>query len=290
MWEAVYSIVLSKRYERDLIGDESSAGPLPADFFFCVKTDILTSMKIVIKLGSAVLVKEKDGSIDRRTIVSVVEQVDELMRRGHGVVLISSGAVASCPATLYSKSLRAAIGQPKLLRLYEDYFGIFGREVCQLLYTYEDLGGARSAYTKKVLLEAIDRGVVPVINANDGVNGDELDALKEYADNDILASRVALMIGADRVYVLIGEKGLVDYDTGEVIRKVDNIKKAMKLVRGKSAVGSGGMKSKLGVADLLCKKGIEVWLLPGKERNAIIDAFDGKMVGTECVAKKKKRP
>ena len=247
-------------------------------------------MKIVIKLGSAVLVREKDQSIDRKTMLSVVRQVDELMRRGHAVVLVSSGAVASCPNTLYSKSLRAAIGQPKLMHLYEDYFGIFDRETCQLLYTHEDLGGGRSAYTKKIVNEALERGVVPVINANDSVNSVELDALKEYADNDTLAARVAMMIGADRVYLLIGEKGLMDYDTGEIIRTVDDSKKATKLVRGKSAVGSGGMKSKLAVADTLCKKGIGVWLLPGKEGNAIIDSLEGKVIGTECVAKIKKRP
>ena len=247
-------------------------------------------MKIVIKLGSAVLVREKDGSIDRRTILSVVEQVSELMRRGHAVALVSSGAVASCPTTLYSKSLRAAIGQPKLMQLYGDYFSIFEYEICQLLYTHEDLGGGRSTYTKKVLTEAMERGVVLVINANDSVNSVELDALKEYADNDTLAARVATMIAADRVYLLIGEKGLMDYNTGEIIRTVSDSKKAAKLVRGKSSVGSGGMKSKLAVADVLCKKGIGVWLLPGKERNAIINSFEGKEVGTECVAKTKKRP
>lgn len=247
-------------------------------------------MKIVIKLGSAVLVREQDGSIDRQAMVSVVEQIDELMRQGHAVVLVSSGAVASCPNALYSKSLRAAIGQPKLMQLYEDYFGIFGRETCQLLYTHEDLGGTRSAYTKKVLLEAIKQGVVPVINANDSVNSRELDALKEYADNDTLAARVATMIAADRVYLLIGEKGLMDYATGMIVHAVHDGAKAARLVRGKSALGSGGMRSKLAIADTLSKKGIGVWLLPGKERNAIIDSFAGKDIGTEYATKHAKRP
>ena len=244
-------------------------------------------MKIVIKLGSAVLVR--DGLIDRRAMVSVAGQIDELMRQGHAVVLVSSGAVASCPDERYSKSLRAAIGQPKLMRLYKDYFGIFGRETCQLLYTHEDLGGSRSVYTKKIVLEAIAQGIVPVINANDSVNSKELDALKEYADNDALAARVATMIAADRVYLLIGEQGLMDYDTGKVIHTVDSVKKAAQLARGKSAVGSGGMQSKLAVADMLRKKGIDVWLLPGKEPAAIIDSMKGEKIGTGFLAKKKTR-
>jgi len=246
-------------------------------------------MKIVIKLGSAVLVREHENMIDKRAVLEIVRQVDVLMRRGHAVIVVSSGAVASCPSPMYSKSLRAAIGQPKLMHLYEDYFGIFGREACQLLYVHEDLGGSRSVYTKKVLMEALERGVVPVINANDSVNGEELDALKEYADNDKLAARVALMIGVDRMFLLTGERGLVNYETNEVIRRVDDIKKAMKLVRAKSAVGSGGMQSKLATASALCKKGVDVWLVPGKEQNGIVEAMDGKEIGTLFEAKRKKR-
>lgn len=246
-------------------------------------------MKIVIKLGSAVLVQERSGEIDKQTMLAIVGQISELMRRGHAVVLVSSGAVASCRASLFSKSLRAAIGQPKLMQLYRDYFCIFGYEPCQLLYTHEDLGGGRSAYTKKVLLEAMENGIIPVINANDSVNSQELDALKEYADNDMLAARVAMMIGADRVCILICEKGLVNYDTGEIIRTVEDIKKVKKLVRGKSAVGSGGMQSKLEVANILCKKGIETCLIPGKEQNAIIDALEeSKEIGTKFITKVKK--
>ncbi|EKD23808.1 MAG: hypothetical protein ACD_81C00179G0001 [uncultured bacterium] len=246
-------------------------------------------MKIVIKIGSAVLVKKEGGVIDRRTIASIVEQVNELISRGHSVALVSSGAVASCPTTTFSKSLRAAIGQPKLMQLYGSYCNKFGREVCQLLYTHEDLSGERSTYTKKVLLEAMKNGIIPVINANDSVSGEELDAIKEYADNDILAARVATMIAADQLYLLIREKGLINYDTGEVIHAVDDIQKASQLVRGKSAVGSGGMQSKLTVADMVCKKGVGVWLVPGKKRNAIIDAIDGKEIGTTFKVKRKRQ-
>ena len=139
----------------------------------------------------------------------------------------------------------------------------------------------------------MESGVIPIVNANDAVSGEELDALKQYADNDILAERVASMIGADIVFILTNENGLMDFKNRKVVRVVEDQEgfyKARFLVENrKSSVGRGGMMSKVKVAENLCMvHGIEVRLLPGSQEDAILDSLSGKKIGT--IFKAKKRP
>ncbi len=220
------------------------------------------------------------SKINKRVLLNIVSQINELREMGHSVIVVTSGAVASCQNKRYSKSLRASIGQPKLINIYSIFFNIFNIEICQLLYTREDLKGARSGYTKKLLLEIIKNNIVPVINANDSVSGEELDALKEYADNDVLASRVALMIRADIVFILIQEDGLIDFSNGRIINKATDFNRAMRLAKSRSSLGSGGMRSKIRVAKFLNKNNIEVRLLPGYKKDAILNSLKGENIGT----------
>lgn len=250
-------------------------------------------MKIVVKVGSAVLVDQRDSKINKEILLNIVDQIRKLERRGHSVVIVTSGAVASCGNKKYSRALKAIIGQPRLMSLYIDFFESYKIEVGQLLFTHEDLEGERCGYTQELLNEIMESGVVPIINANDAVSSEELDALKQYADNDVLAERVASMIGADIVFLLTNENGLMDFKNGKVVRLVEDWKgfyKARFLVENcKSSVGRGGMMSKIKVAENLCMThGIEVRLLPGRHDDAILDSLSGKKIGT--IFKAKKRP
>lgn len=234
-------------------------------------------MKIVIKIGSAVL--ENGGTIDNSVIGEIAQQIKKLKDLGMSVIVVTSGAVASCNEKSYSDSLRASIGQPQLMSLYISNFKRFGIRAGQFLYTHEDLAGGKRFYTKKVLLEAIKRGVVPIINANDSVSHEEIDALKQYSDNDILAGDIALMVEAKRVPLLIDKPGLLDHD-GKVISVVNDFKEAKKFINSEKSGRSGGMASKIAVAERLAKAGIETRLLPGKQKNILIESLEGKNIGT----------
>jgi len=237
-------------------------------------------MKIVVKIGSSVLARSNsEFPVNKRVLYGIAAQIAELQKAGNGVVVVTSGAVASCRKN-YSKSLRAAVGQPRLMKLYSDAFEVHGLEVCQLLFTHADLGGKRSKYTLRLISEALKKKVIPVINANDSVTSEELDALKEYADNDILASRIALMAKADLLLILIREPGLMDFKKKKVVHSISNFSKALKLIKGKSKSGTGGMESKIKIAKLLREKGIETRLIPGRAKNSLLRSIRSETIGT----------
>ena len=238
-------------------------------------------MKIVVKVGSAVLTGSNSNFlVNKKVLHNIVSQVAELQKAGHAVIIVTSGAVASCPRN-YSKSLRAAVGQPRLIKLYSDNFNLHNIESCQLLFTYADLKGERKQYTSRLILEALNKKVVPIINANDGVNSEELDALGKYADNDILASQIALMIKAELLFILLKEPGLVDFKNKKVVNVVSSFDEATKLILGKSKSGTGGMMSKIKVAKFLKGKGIETRLIPGRIKNSIVRSIRNEVIGTK---------
>ncbi len=238
-------------------------------------------MKVVIKIGSAVLVDSKTGKINKKILGNIVSQAKQLLKKGHKVIFVTSGAVASCNHAEFPKNLRASIGQPKLMNIYSDYFRKNGYEICQLLYTHYDLDGSGKKYTKDLILKAISHDIVPIINANDGVSSEELDALKKYADNDVLAARVAALIKADLAIFLIKEPGLIDFKTGKTIREIRiSGNKISKLIKAKSPSGTGGMESKIKVGRYLIRKNIGVRLVSGLENNSILKSLNGSKIGT----------
>lgn len=237
-------------------------------------------MKIVVKVGSAVLAGSNSNfPVNKRVLCNIVSQVAELQKAGHAVIIVTSGAVASCRKK-YSKCLRAAIGQPRLMKLYSDAFESHNIELCQLLFTHADLKGKRSRYTRRLILEALKKKIVPIINANDSVASEELDALGKYADNDVLASQIVLMAKADLLFILLKEPGLLDFKKKKNVNIVYNFDDALKLIRGKNKSGTGGMESKVRVAKLLKSKGIETRLVPGRTKNSILNSLKGEAIGT----------
>lgn len=237
-------------------------------------------MKIVIKIGSSVLTGSNSNfPVNKKVLYNIASQTAELTKTGHLVIIVTSGAVASCRKN-YSKNLRAAIGQPRLMKLYSDAFNTQGLEVCQLLFTYEDLKGGKSKYTGRLIAEALKKKVIPVINANDSVSNEELDTLQEYADNDVLASHIATMLKADLLIILIKEAGLMDFKNNRVVHNVSSFSKALKLVEGRSKSGTGGMASKIKAAKFLKGKGIETRLIPGRAKNSLIRSIRGEIIGT----------
>lgn len=247
---------------------------------------------VVVKVGSSTLVAE-DGTPDRAYIDSLVDQVARLQERGTRVVLVSSGAIAAGRESLGcdldfddipSLQAAAAIGQVQILGMYAALFASRGVAVGQVLLTRSDTSH-RQAYlhARDTLERLMALDVVPIVNENDTVAVDEI----RFGDNDTLAALVAAMIGADLVVVLTDIEGLYDADPrsggeAQLFEHVDVLTDEVMQAAGGagSSVGSGGMVTKVEAAKVLMKAGVPMVVCDGRRSDVIIDAVDGKPVGT----------
>jgi glutamate 5-kinase len=244
-------------------------------------------MKIGIKLGSALLADSK-GKIREELIAEVCRQVAQLVRKGHEVFIVTSGAVASDRKSKRSKNLRAGVGQPRIISRYIKYLEVYGIEVAQFLLTDQELTGTGSKTTKATLFEAFKEKVVPVINANDPTNSVELKRLEVCADNDMLFKLVCQLVKADMVIIGFSEKGILD-DSKKVLHEVriSELEKILKYAKGGNKLGHGneGMATKIKVLGFLAEAGIKAILVPGKEKNFILRTVAGeKNFGTKFTA------
>lgn len=247
-------------------------------------------MRIGIKIGSNLLANG-DGEINERLIREVCRQVATLIKDGHEVFIVSSGAVASDPKKHRSKNLRAGVGQIRLMNSYAKHFAVFGIEVSQHLLTDREVLGKNVTINKKTIFEAMEEKVVPIINGNDVVDDKELKALEFCVDNDVLFKSVCLLVNAELGIVGLGEKGFLDGE-GQVIHKVksDEIDRMLKFAKKGSALGHGtnGMVVKIKTSGELARSGMKVILAPGKEKDFILRAFSGEKYFGTCFIPEKR--
>lgn len=241
-------------------------------------------MRIGIKLGSKILVVKKRGSglleevVDRRFLSLVCEQIVTLIRDGHQVFLVTSGAVASDPNEERPKSVRAAVGGVRLLSKYRAVLSAFNVEPAQILVTARDLDHpADLCSTFDYILKHPE--LLAVVNANDTVDGAELRALGRYADNDQLFSRLCELLKVDQAIIGFDCQGVLDRD-GKIIRKISTgqLAEMLPLAQGGNSLGHGknGMNTKMEVLSRLAGLGIEAKLVPAREPSAISRAVKGE--------------
>lgn len=250
-------------------------------------------MRIVVKVGSNIVAGGKEGLNERR-IRSLASAVSALSDTGAEVVLVSSGAIAAGmkrlglkekPKDVRLKQAAAASGQSALMWTYEKHFKGHGKRVAQVLLTRDDLSDRkRYVNAKNTLLTLLSYGVIPVINENDTVATDEL----RFGDNDHLAAMVASLLEAERLAILSDVDGLYTADPkrnprAELIRRVEKITPEMKSKAGAagSAVGTGGMYSKLIAAEKATRAGITVNIINGRRPALLVPLMKGRMHGTE---------
>lgn len=235
---------------------------------------------IGIKLGSSTLVEK--GEIDKRFIKHVCEQVANLVKRGAGVFIVTSGAIASDQNEERSKNLRSAVGHPRIMGLYLKFLRQLGIEGAQLMLTDEQLTDKESAKTKlmrKVMKEAFSFEVVPIINANDVIDSEEIKALRYCADNDKLFKLMCLLVGADIAIIGFDQHGFLDAN-GNIIHRINisEIDSVLKFAKGGNIFGHGsdGMKTKILSLVELAQAGIRAHLAPAKEKNFILRSIAGE--------------
>ena len=181
----------------------------------------------------------------------------------------------------------AAIGQPLLMRTYNEVFSDFGIQTAQCLMTYRDFENETSRQnTLNTITELIKYSYVPIINENDTTAVEEI----LLGDNDNLSALVAVLIQADLLVLVSDIDGLFDKNPhlhvdANLILEIKNIDEAGKLVEERdSDLGTGGMNSKLEAAMLCQKENIETWIVGGGPNNFLIDAFAGRILFTKFLA------
>ncbi len=245
------------------------------------------ALRIIIKFGSGILTNPKGNTLDRRQFARLTAEVAALIRAGHECLVVSSGAVAAGmhglglterPKNLAARQTCAAVGQTKLMDLYGEMFAKHRLNVAQLLLTHSDLDSrVRHANARNTLEHILSqRALVPIVNENDSVAVEELN----FGDNDRLSAEVALLVRADRLFILTGVDGVLD-DGGEVVPVVRDVATAAAFVRqDKGRTSVGGMTTKLQAARIAVAAGIPARILNGRTPGLLAAALAGRPVGT----------
>jgi glutamate 5-kinase len=243
---------------------------------------------VVVKLGTQLL-SGKTARLDAAFLAAIAQQVAELRKRGMTVTLVSSGAIASGmgelnltkrPTDLAKLQAVAAVGQRRLMDHWAGAFAPHRLPVAQILITRHDIDlRKRFLNLRNTLLAIHDLGAVPIINENDTVSTDELVKIT-FGDNDILAASVAHALRANLLVLLSVVDGLLD-SSGRPVRLVSSIEAARDLIRAeKSALGKGGMDSKLLAAKTVTDAGEAMVVADGRTENVLPRILAGEEIGT----------
>lgn len=266
---------------------------------------VAQARRVVVKLGTAILVKE-EGGIALSRFYSFIEGIADLMKSGKEVLLVTSGAVglgaqklglAKKPKQLPLKQACAAIGQGRLMALYSDAFQALGVVTAQILLTEEDFSNRqRYLNLRSTIHELLQLRVLPIINENDTVSTAELESLRaeghykvNFGDNDKLSALVASKVEADLLVILTDVEGLYTDDPrkggdAKLIAEVKAITPEIEALADDPAktakLGRGGMKTKLDAAKAATHSGCSVVIAGGKVNNVIPRLFAQEPLGT----------
>lgn len=247
---------------------------------------------LVVKLGTSVLTRGT-RRLDRAHMLEIVRQCHKARQAGHRIVVVSSGAIAAgrehlgypeLPAQVASKQLLAAVGQSRLIQIWEQLFDIYGIHIGQMLLTRADLEHRERFLNARDMLRALlDNGIVPVINENDAVVTAEI----KVGDNDNLSALAAILADADDLLLLTDRQGLFTADPGKdanasLITCVEHIDDSVRTLAGGavSGLGTGGMATKVQAAEVATRAGISVIIADGGDPSCIHKVLEGEAVGT----------
>lgn len=254
--------------------------------------------RIVLKLGTGVLTDSRKQP-DLVQMGQLVGQIASQLSKGREYVLVTSGAVGSGmgvlgfekrPSELAELQACAAVGQSRLMAIYERLFDQYGLHVAQVLLTHDDLEHHdRHLNARNTLLALLQRGVVPIINENDAVSITEL----KFGDNDRLSALVASLLPADLLVILTTVDGLIENygrPNAHIISTVDKLEASIEKQAGgtTSATALGGMASKVQAAKIVIRSGIPLVIASGRRKNVLERIVKGEEEGTLFVPRPSK--
>lgn len=251
---------------------------------------------IVVKIGTSSLTQSATGQLALSTLAALVETLTQLRQQGYGVVLVSSGAVGvgrerlgltERPRTIALKQAVAAVGQGRLMRLYDDFFTSIQQPIAQVLLTRGDLV-QRNGYVNvyNTFQQLLKLGVIPIVNENDTVAVDEL----KFGDNDTLSALVASLVEADWLFLLTDVDKLYSSDPREnpnaqpisLVTSMAQLEEfQIKTGDSRSGWGTGGMITKIQAARIATGAGVRTVITEGKYPQNIHKILQGESIGTQ---------
>ena len=254
-------------------------------------------MRIVVKVGTSTLAYAT-GRLNIQRVERMCRVLSDLKNAGHEIILVSSGAIAmgfgklnlrERPHDMPTKQASAAVGQCELMHIYDDMFSKYNVTVAQILLTRATLTNERLPHVQNTIGRLLEMGVIPIVNENDTVAIDELEL--EIGENDSLSATVAAAVGADLLIILSDINGLYSADprtdtNAQVIREVRKIDARIEQMAGGagSALGSGGMATKINAAKIATEAGVDMVIMNGRDPEQLYALFDGEPIGTHFLA------
>lgn len=250
--------------------------------------------RVVIKVGSSTITHAETGAVNIGKIERLARKINDLKGEGKEVVLVSSGAIAAGrqvlsirgkAKNLAEKQAFAAVGQAKLIMVYQKIFAEYGMTAAQVLLTRYTMQNEESRVNaRNTFDELLKLGVVPIVNENDTVSTYEI----RFGDNDRLSALVSSLIGADLLILLSDVDGLYSDDPNrnpeaKFISRVDAVTPNLMVMAKDSTgsdVGTGGMATKLKAAQIACKSGADMIIAAGDDLAILDRIFSGEEEGT----------
>ncbi|HHT87867.1 MAG TPA: glutamate 5-kinase [Clostridiales bacterium] len=261
--------------------------------------------RIVIKIGSASLTHHETGLLNLDKMERLVRILTNLRNHGRDVILVSSGAIAvgrnalgfvEKPTEISIKQACAAVGQARLMMVYQKLFSEYNQMAAQILMTKDTmLNDISRKNAQNTFNELFKLGVIPIVNENDTVSTDEID-IGDFGDNDTLSAIVTALVGGDLLILLSDIDGFYTDDPhrnkdAKLISYVDEINdELLKMAKSSTgcSLGTGGMATKLSAAKIANASGADMAIVNGDDVRNINRLIDGKDIGTLFIAHKAK--
>lgn len=260
--------------------------------------------RIVVKVGSSSLIHKETGKLDLRKVEVLVRELSDLHNQGKNVVLVTSGAVAvgstvlglkERPKELKVKQACSAVGQARLMMIYQKLFSEYNQTAAQILMTKNTMvNNVNRMHARNTFEELLRLDAIPVVNENDSISSYELEFLDAFGDNDTLSAVIAALIGADLLILLSDIDGLFtdDPNTNPDAKFIDTVEtldeKLLSMGKGSvSKVGTGGMATKLTAAEIATAAGADMVIANGADFHVIHKIIEGRRYGTLFVQNKK---
>ena len=259
--------------------------------------------RIVVKVGTSTLTHDS-GNLDLRSMEHLVRTLSDLSGMGHEIILVTSGAIAvgtaklglpERPKELRMKQATAAVGQCRMMHLYDKLFSEYNRSMAQILLTGDDVEEEdRAEHLRGTFSALMEMGVIPVVNENDSVSSAEIETghHKVLGDNDTLSAIVAKLCEADLLVLLSDIDGLYDADpkahpNARLLHHVEELTPEIYEMAGGAGSwrGTGGMATKLSAARIAMEAGCDMVITNGERMEDLYGIVDGVDIGTRFLAK-----
>lgn len=261
--------------------------------------------RIVIKIGSSSLTHPETGELNLTKIEKLIRVLSDLRGEGKEVVLVSSGAIAAGrqafghhkrPDSLAEKQAFAAVGQARLMMIYQKLFSEYNQLSAQILMTKNTMvNNINRKNAQNTFDKLLSLGVIPIVNENDSISTYELQNLEKFGDNDTLSAMVAALVRADLLILLSDIDGLFTDDPNtnpdakfiDVVENLDDNLLNMGKGTSGSKVGTGGMATKLTAAQIASAAGVDMVIANGADFHIIHKITEGRKYGTLFVSQSK---